>query len=315
MSDAAHRRNTLLVSTNSAPAWGASYTVTAYEPGAQVASDSTGTTVTVRAGHGFEAGDKFIVGTDTSKFVTVSVAGATSLTVTPAVTVSTNDYLTNLGADTGSTGPNYDASGRAIYQDMGLAGTAITQSRVTADAQGVYSYWYDDGLEIWELVRNTNGTPVAVLPGIREMGDDPVVYGDFVQQTANGGLWTRAHASENLTLSTSGTTTDTSANLLPANAIIEAVVARVTTTITTATDWKLGDSAQAARFTAAQSGAQLTAGATVVGLLHRDPTVASSNLGPVQSSAAAVRVTTTGTPGAGRIRVTVFYSAFTAPTS
>jgi parallel beta-helix repeat protein len=117
-----------------------------------------------------------------------------------------------------------------------------------------------------------------------------------------------------VTLSTSGTTTDT-ASLLPANSYILGVGARVTTTITTATDWKLGDTVQGARFCAAQSGAQLTAGATVVGMSHLDPTVATANLGPVQASAGTLRVTTTGTPGAGALRVTVFCLTFQAPAS
>lgn len=130
------------------------------------------------------------------------------------------------------------------------------------------------------------------------------------QQTANGAQWILGQASENLTLSTSGTTTDTSANLLPANAIIEAVVARVTTTITTATDWKLGDSTTAGRFSAASS--SMTSGSTTVGTVQADQTGAA---GPRQASAAKVRVTTTGTPGAGAIRITVFYRQFVAPTS
>lgn len=133
--------------------------------------------------------------------------------------------------------------------------------------------------------------------------------------TANGAEWRQCSISEEITLSTVGTTTDSAASLLPANSIIEAVVARVTQSITVATDWKLGDSAQAARFTAAQSGAQLNLGATVVGLNHADPTVATADLGPVQSSAAPLRITTTGTPSAGKIRVSVFYRQFVAPTS
>lgn len=126
----------------------------------------------------------------------------------------------------------------------------------------------------------------------------------------NGSLWTHGFVSELVTLSTSGTTTDSTNNLLPANSIIEAVVARVTTTITTATDWQLGDPTTAGRFTAAIS--TLTAGTTTVGLVHIDQSGAA---GPRQTSAAKVRITTTGTPGAGAIRVTVFYRQFTAPTS
>jgi hypothetical protein len=119
--------------------------------------------------------------------------------------------------------------------------------------------------------------------------------------------------SESMTLSTSGATTDSAANLLPANSIIEAVVARITTTITTATDWKLGDGTTAGRFTAAN--ATLTAGTTDYGFVHRTTGVASATTGMVQVAAAKLRITTTGTPGAGVVRVTVFYRPFVAPTS
>lgn len=134
--------------------------------------------------------------------------------------------------------------------------------------------------------------------------------GDIVLSGASGELWTRGKATELLTLSTSGTTTDTSANLLPANSIIEAVVARVTTGIGTATNWKLGDPTTSGRFSAPNS--TMTAGTTQVGLVHADQTGAA---GPIQTSAAKVRVTTTGTPSAGAIRITVFYRTFTPPTS
>ena len=132
----------------------------------------------------------------------------------------------------------------------------------------------------------------------------------FELRTTNNALWVRGHATEIITLSTSGTTTDSVGNLLPANSIIEAVVARVTTTITTATDWKLGDATTPGRFTAANS--TLTAGTTGVGLVHVDQAGAA---GPRQTTAAKLRITTTGTPGAGVIRVTVFYRQFTPPAS
>lgn len=136
---------------------------------------------------------------------------------------------------------------------------------------------------------------------------------DDIQQTVNAAQWVHQQLSEEITLSTAGTTTDSTAFLLPANSIIESVVARVTQTITTATDWKMGDATQAARFSPASSG--LAAGSTVVGLNHADPTVATANLGPVQTSDAKLRVTTTGTPGAGKIRVTVFFRRFIPPQS
>ena len=65
---------------------------------------------------------------------------------------------------------------------------------------------------------------------------------------------------EEITLDTGGTTSDSVANLLPALSLILYVGARVTTTIVTATDWKLGDGTTGDRFTAANS--TLTAGTT-----------------------------------------------------
>jgi hypothetical protein len=116
--------------------------------------------------------------------------------------------------------------------------------------------------------------------------------------------------SELLTLSLVSLTTDTVANLLPVDAIIDAIVARVTTTITGATSWQLGDPTTAGRFTAAQTG--LAAGTTAVGTVQVDQTGAA---GPRQTAAAKVRVTTVGQATAGVIRLTAFWRQFVAPTS
>lgn len=129
---------------------------------------------------------------------------------------------------------------------------------------------------------------------------------------ANGQTSEVSMLSENLVLSTSGTTTDTTMQL-PAGAIILAVTARVTTTITTATDWSVGDPTTAARFISAQT--TLTSGFTKVGLNQMQGSVSTDAAGPVQTTAASVRVTTTGTPGAGAIRLTIHYYMPVAPTS
>lgn len=118
-------------------------------------------------------------------------------------------------------------------------------------------------------------------------------------------------ASELLTLSTVGLTTDTTANLLPANSIILAVDTRVTTTITTTTNWAVGDATTAARFSAANG--TLTSGTNQVGISQHGGSGAASDL---QTAAAKVRITCTGSnPGAGSVRITVHYIQFTAPTS
>lgn len=135
----------------------------------------------------------------------------------------------------------------------------------------------------------------------------------FRVYATNGGYYETGTISELITLSVAGATTDSTADLLPANSLIDAVGCRVTTTITTATDWSVGDPTIAARFSSAN--ATLTAGTTSVGMNHMKGGVATDAAGPTQTSAAKLRITTTGTPGAGVIRCTTFYRTFVAPTS
>ena len=133
-------------------------------------------------------------------------------------------------------------------------------------------------------------------------------------QSANGATIQILGISEALTLNTGGTTTDTTADLLPAGAIIFTVLARVTTTITAAaTTWAVGDPTTAARFNAAN--ATLAAGTTSIGSVHMTTGIASATTGIYQAAAAKVRITTDGNPGAGAIRLTTFYALLTPPTS
>lgn len=152
------REGRIFISTASRPGFGENYIVMACKPGAQVASGSSSTTITVRAGHGFSANDKLIVNTDTTKYRTVSAVTSTTLTVA-AVTVSAGDILTNLGADTGSTEPAYDGNGVTIYSDMDYS-NSCTNASVIADSYGKYRY-YHKGVAIWELVRTSGDTIIA----------------------------------------------------------------------------------------------------------------------------------------------------------
>jgi len=129
---------------------------------------------------------------------------------------------------------------------------------------------------------------------------------------ANGGYWERGVNSELLTIA-AAPTTDTTGNLLPANAIIEAVVVRVTTVIPTAATFTVGEATTAARFA---TGVAVAADTTAVGLLHRNPADADA-AGPVQSAAAKVRITPDVQPAAatGIVRIEVFFSRFVPPTS
>lgn len=112
---------------------------------------------------------------------------------------------------------------------------------------------------------------------------------------------------EEITLATGATTTDSTSNLLLADSIILLVVGEVTTTITAnATGWSLGDGTVAARFRANDT--TLAAGTVGVGMAHWHGVVNATNAGPTQAAAAKLRVTCAGgNPGAGKIKVTVFY--------
>lgn len=137
-----------------------------------------------------------------------------------------------------------------------------------------------------------------------------VGFSQLLSADSYGGSLVPGHLTELITLSTVGTTTDSVQNLLPANSIIDGVVAIVTTTITTATDWELGDATIAGRFTPIN--ATLVKGTQQIGTVQVDQTGTS---GPRQLTATPLRITTTGTPGAGAIRVTVFFHTFVAMTN
>lgn len=156
-------------------------------------------------------------------------------------------------------------------------------------------------------------TPNSVKATTVEASGDVTEKADGVRESANAAQWKEVQLSEEITLDTGAAFTDSAGNLLPANSIIESVVVRVTESITTAANWSLGDATQAARFLAATT--NLALGDTEVGLAHKDPTVASADLGPVQSAAAKLRITLNANPGAGKLRVTVFAKTFVPPTS
>ncbi len=112
------------------------------------------------------------------------------------------------------------------------------------------------------------------------------------------------------TLATDSENTETGLNCLPANAVIDSVVYRITTTITKAASLTIGDAVTPARFCTTQS--KLTAGATGVCFAQEDQ---KGTAGPRQVSNGKVRVVCNAAPGAGAIRVIVYYHTVTPPTS
>lgn len=127
----------------------------------------------------------------------------------------------------------------------------------------------------------------------------------------NGATAADTFSTESLTLSTGATTTATSGNLAPANSRIEAILVRVTTTITTAANFTVkvtGGNAFAQIGTATTSNSTLTAGTTYV-------LVPAAYADQYNATATTLTVTTNANPGAGAVRLTSIYRQFVAPTS
>lgn len=193
------------------------------------------------------------------------------------------------------------AGGGMVRVGSDFGGTASTITALTVGASTVSVKWQGSSGEQYFM---WNGATYTQSPG------------STVGVTANGAAFVPFVNSELLTLSTGGTTTDTTANLLPANSIVLGVTGRVTTTISggTCSGWQLGDPTTAGRFTASNS--TLTAGTTDFGKVALTTGIASATTGMYQTAAAKVRVTcATGAPGAGVVRITVFGYTLTPPQS
>jgi hypothetical protein len=133
---------------------------------------------------------------------------------------------------------------------------------------------------------------------------DPGVFGSKIVYQTNA-----CETSYGITnVNTGSVTTTTGSNCLPAGAQIDAVVYRITTTITTAANFTVGYATSTSRFCASQS--TLSAGTTGV-------CVAQWNAGVVTNGCGlcAVTLTFNANPGAGAVRLIVYSHQATAPTS
>lgn len=242
-----------------------------------------GKTVVLGAGATSTAGAQFVSGSSSYPMTDVYFGkGVTNATPTAYAINGTGGSGSNIaGADINIAGGKGTGTGATGKVNLQIARPGSTGSTLNTLATA------------WSL----NGTATST---------DTTMTGGNGQTTVTGSL------SESITLSTSGTTTDSTIDL-PANSIILSVTGRVTTTITTATDWKLGDATIADRFSDAN--ATLTAGTTTVGINQWKADRTTAGQGAFQQSTAKVRITTTGTPGAGVIRITIHYITLSAPTS
>jgi hypothetical protein len=161
-----------------------------------------------------------------------------------------------------------------------------------------------------------------VLPGATGTGSTilnnslvraPTVAGDTVTSGNSNAFGSSASSTSSgcetnygaTTLSTGATTTNTGLNCLPANSVIDAVVYRITQTITTATSFTIGDNTTANRFCTTQS----TLTVTTTGICIAQ----TGSSDALQTSATSVRVTASAKPGAGAIRLIVYYHTWIPP--
>lgn len=160
------RHSTVQKTLGSYLAPGASYTITAYEPGGQVEALPGGGVITLREGHGFAVDDKFLVnpGTDNTFAGPVTAVTATSITVDSVPSsVQVGSILFNLGQDNGTVTPSFQNSGLTIYSDMD-GSNHYGYAQVTSNSEGEYFYWHK-GIDIWELIRS-GSTVLDYIAGV-----------------------------------------------------------------------------------------------------------------------------------------------------
>ena len=166
-----HRTNSIFYSLNASPEFGAAYQVIACPVGARASAGSSGSTATVDKGHSFRANDKALIfrpGTaavNVALTAAVSSVSATSIVWSPETyAIQAGDLLVNLGPDTGTTTPNYDASPMGIYSDPD-GGTIISAATVNCDAQGAYGFWHRADGRFWELILDSSAAVAGLVTG------------------------------------------------------------------------------------------------------------------------------------------------------
>lgn len=128
----------------------------------------------------------------------------------------------------------------------------------------------------------------------------------IVQQHTAAGNARMSFHSANASVTCSGATSSAS-NIIPAGSIVFGVTVRVTTTITGATTFKIGDGTDDDRW---GSGIALASGTTTSGTAFTITSV------PIYTSATSVVLTATGSNfTAGVVSVTVHYATFTPASS
>jgi hypothetical protein len=218
-------------------------------------------------------------------------------------TGSISAYSINVYRCDGSTclAPDGTANNNALWHRVaqhvvGLSylDTAIAPSKVIITAVGGTGTVLINNGEVY--------APIAQA-GTISTGGQAQVYGT-AQKGTSAACETNYGAT---TLVTGGTTTNTGLNCLPAKAIIDAVIYGITATITITASFMIGDANAANCFCTTKS--KLAARTTGIWIGQ------SGSGAAIQTAASAVLVTTNANPGAGEIRLIVYYHTWIPPSN
>jgi hypothetical protein len=241
---------------------------------------------------------------------------AQTFTQTQTISSTSDANIQIQTIDTNSTGTGVFATARATADTANLAlvahGTGRTATRCGITLGGWAELLGQAGNGL--IIDTLTTAPVVFGNNSIERGrlDTSGFWNWFGGTAANAAKFKFSMYDEEITLSTVGVTTDSSASLLPSNALILGVMGYVTTAITTATSLKTGDPTTNNRFFTT---AGMAAGNGFTGLDHWQGSVTTNAAGPVQYGSAKVRLTTDVNPGAGKVRIVVFAIEFTTATS
>lgn len=169
------------------------------------------------------------------------------------------------------------------------------------------------GVKVEDQTAGVNNYGIRTGRGKVELGDVLQLDGGSTFGSSETHAAAACEANYAATAAHNGTTTITTGlNCLPANSIIDAVVYRITNTLSgnSIASFTVGVAGSTSRFCGTQS--TLTTGTTGICFAQADQTGAA---GPRQVSAAAVVVTENQIATAGDIRLIVYYHTWTAPTS
>jgi hypothetical protein len=188
----------------------------------------------------------------------------------------------------------------SLYDNSGNAGLALSSSLQRCTFANDSTYF------------NTRAGHTNVYidsTGINEMGNG-------ISQTSFDltNTWTDGVIDEVITVASGSTTTDSTGNLLPANSLILAVNAYVTTAISAGHISSIGDATTPGRFTGTSLGL-IAVGSSVIGMTQWSGASVTLATGPSQAANAKVRLTRSSSASTtGAVHVLVFYRKFANPT-